>query len=238
MTTALLYSVLNDLLVIFCLLTWLCLSYPLSQGPFVHVASLCAALLSKFMAAVFGGIYMVRIETAMKPLKTVSSCPKHTTEYYIKATRSTLYCDTNLTVLWDIEYLSWTGLTEVKVKCWPPLTWDITGLLNVFSGQISTAPSSQSSPPARAEEERLQCYEEENTTAQIERLNIIVQCYFSQRLCFVCWCSVCIMSWIYSRKWTQKVTRSLSLVELIHISLSVCVFHSNWWRKSPLRGTR
>uniref|UniRef100_A0A669CGT3 Chloride channel protein 2 n=1 Tax=Oreochromis niloticus TaxID=8128 RepID=A0A669CGT3_ORENI len=27
-------------------------------GPFVHVASLCAALLSKFMAAVFGGIYM------------------------------------------------------------------------------------------------------------------------------------------------------------------------------------
>lgn len=29
------------------------------QGPFVHVASLCAALLSKFMA-LFGGIYMVR----------------------------------------------------------------------------------------------------------------------------------------------------------------------------------
>uniref|UniRef100_A0A3Q2CDD9 Chloride channel, voltage-sensitive 2a n=1 Tax=Cyprinodon variegatus TaxID=28743 RepID=A0A3Q2CDD9_CYPVA len=29
------------------------------EGPFVHVASLCAALLSKFMAAVFGGIYMV-----------------------------------------------------------------------------------------------------------------------------------------------------------------------------------
>uniref|UniRef100_A0A669E5J2 Chloride channel, voltage-sensitive 2a n=1 Tax=Oreochromis niloticus TaxID=8128 RepID=A0A669E5J2_ORENI len=28
------------------------------HGPFVHVASLCAALLSKFMAAVFGGIYM------------------------------------------------------------------------------------------------------------------------------------------------------------------------------------
>uniref|UniRef100_A0AAV2JPN7 Chloride channel protein n=1 Tax=Knipowitschia caucasica TaxID=637954 RepID=A0AAV2JPN7_KNICA len=28
------------------------------EGPFVHVASLCAALLSKFMAAVFGGIYM------------------------------------------------------------------------------------------------------------------------------------------------------------------------------------
>uniref|UniRef100_A0A3Q4HH33 Chloride channel, voltage-sensitive 2a n=1 Tax=Neolamprologus brichardi TaxID=32507 RepID=A0A3Q4HH33_NEOBR len=27
------------------------------EGPFVHVASLCAALLSKFMAAVFGGIY-------------------------------------------------------------------------------------------------------------------------------------------------------------------------------------
>uniref|UniRef100_A0A669BTP2 Chloride channel, voltage-sensitive 2a n=1 Tax=Oreochromis niloticus TaxID=8128 RepID=A0A669BTP2_ORENI len=30
------------------------------EGPFVHVASLCAALLSKFMAAVFGGIYMLR----------------------------------------------------------------------------------------------------------------------------------------------------------------------------------
>uniref|UniRef100_A0A3P8XPZ6 Uncharacterized protein n=1 Tax=Esox lucius TaxID=8010 RepID=A0A3P8XPZ6_ESOLU len=30
------------------------------EGPFVHVASLCAALLSKFMAALFGGIYMVR----------------------------------------------------------------------------------------------------------------------------------------------------------------------------------
>uniref|UniRef100_A0A3B3V0R1 Chloride voltage-gated channel 2 n=1 Tax=Poecilia latipinna TaxID=48699 RepID=A0A3B3V0R1_9TELE len=28
------------------------------EGPFVHVASLCAALLSKLMAAVFGGIYM------------------------------------------------------------------------------------------------------------------------------------------------------------------------------------
>lgn len=35
--------------------------HPLSQGPFVHVASLCAALLSKFMAAVFGGIFMVRM---------------------------------------------------------------------------------------------------------------------------------------------------------------------------------
>lgn len=33
-----------------------------SQGPFVHVASLCAALLSKFMAALFGGIFMVRGE--------------------------------------------------------------------------------------------------------------------------------------------------------------------------------
>ncbi|KAM6989659.1 chloride channel protein 2a isoform 6-T6 [Tautogolabrus adspersus] len=31
------------------------------EGPFVHVASLCAALLSKFMAALFGGIYMVRM---------------------------------------------------------------------------------------------------------------------------------------------------------------------------------
>uniref|UniRef100_A0A3B4WWT6 Chloride voltage-gated channel 2 n=1 Tax=Seriola lalandi dorsalis TaxID=1841481 RepID=A0A3B4WWT6_SERLL len=31
------------------------------EGPFVHVASLCAALLSKFMAAVFGGIYMVKM---------------------------------------------------------------------------------------------------------------------------------------------------------------------------------
>uniref|UniRef100_A0A8C7V5M6 Chloride channel, voltage-sensitive 2a n=1 Tax=Oncorhynchus mykiss TaxID=8022 RepID=A0A8C7V5M6_ONCMY len=30
------------------------------EGPFVHVASLCAALLSKFMAALFGGIYMLR----------------------------------------------------------------------------------------------------------------------------------------------------------------------------------
>uniref|UniRef100_A0A671Z1D3 Chloride channel protein 2 n=1 Tax=Sparus aurata TaxID=8175 RepID=A0A671Z1D3_SPAAU len=29
------------------------------EGPFVHVASLCAALLSKFMAALFGGIFMV-----------------------------------------------------------------------------------------------------------------------------------------------------------------------------------
>uniref|UniRef100_A0A8D0A155 Chloride voltage-gated channel 2 n=1 Tax=Sander lucioperca TaxID=283035 RepID=A0A8D0A155_SANLU len=28
------------------------------EGPFVHVASLCAALLSKFMAPLFGGIYM------------------------------------------------------------------------------------------------------------------------------------------------------------------------------------
>lgn len=37
-------------------------SHLLPQGPFVHVASLCAALLSKFMAAVFGGIFMVRTE--------------------------------------------------------------------------------------------------------------------------------------------------------------------------------
>lgn len=29
------------------------------KGPFVHVASLCAALLSKLMAALFGGIFMV-----------------------------------------------------------------------------------------------------------------------------------------------------------------------------------
>ncbi|XP_034411085.1 chloride channel protein 2a [Cyclopterus lumpus] len=32
------------------------------EGPFVHVASLCAALLSKFMAPLFGGIYSVRTE--------------------------------------------------------------------------------------------------------------------------------------------------------------------------------
>ncbi|KAK5859978.1 hypothetical protein PBY51_021490 [Eleginops maclovinus] len=32
------------------------------EGPFVHVASLCAALLSKVMAPLFGGIYMVRME--------------------------------------------------------------------------------------------------------------------------------------------------------------------------------
>ncbi|XP_029581745.1 chloride channel protein 2 isoform X5 [Salmo trutta] len=32
------------------------------EGPFVHVASLCAALLSKFMAALFGGIYMLKEE--------------------------------------------------------------------------------------------------------------------------------------------------------------------------------
>uniref|UniRef100_A0A3B4ZPU6 Chloride channel protein 2 n=1 Tax=Stegastes partitus TaxID=144197 RepID=A0A3B4ZPU6_9TELE len=31
------------------------------EGPFVHVASLCAALLSKFMAALFGGIYMMHL---------------------------------------------------------------------------------------------------------------------------------------------------------------------------------
>ncbi|KAG8014169.1 Chloride channel protein 2, partial [Nibea albiflora] len=31
------------------------------EGPFVHVASLCAALLSKFMAALFGGIFMMRM---------------------------------------------------------------------------------------------------------------------------------------------------------------------------------
>ncbi|XP_053294404.1 chloride channel protein 2a [Pleuronectes platessa] len=31
------------------------------EGPFVHVASLCAALLSKFMAALFGGIYMFKM---------------------------------------------------------------------------------------------------------------------------------------------------------------------------------
>lgn len=37
-------------------------SHLLPQGPFVHVASLCAALLSKFMAAVFGGIFMVRTD--------------------------------------------------------------------------------------------------------------------------------------------------------------------------------
>lgn len=42
------------------------LSLSLSQGPFVHVASLCAALLSKFMAALFGGIYMVRIINMLK----------------------------------------------------------------------------------------------------------------------------------------------------------------------------
>ncbi|KAM6948312.1 chloride channel protein 2a [Aplochiton taeniatus] len=32
------------------------------EGPFVHVASLCAALLSKFMAALFGGIYLLKEE--------------------------------------------------------------------------------------------------------------------------------------------------------------------------------
>uniref|UniRef100_A0A8C5FPP7 Chloride channel, voltage-sensitive 2a n=1 Tax=Gadus morhua TaxID=8049 RepID=A0A8C5FPP7_GADMO len=36
------------------------------EGPFVHVASLCAALLSKFMVALFGGTYMV------------SELPRHT----------------------------------------------------------------------------------------------------------------------------------------------------------------
>lgn len=41
---------------------------PLSQGPFVHVASLCAALLSKFMAAVFGGIFMVRTDLLIHTL--------------------------------------------------------------------------------------------------------------------------------------------------------------------------
>ncbi|XP_047188271.1 chloride channel protein 2a isoform X3 [Scophthalmus maximus] len=39
------------------------------EGPFVHVASLCAALLSKFMAAVFGGIDMVRMEEAFEGSK-------------------------------------------------------------------------------------------------------------------------------------------------------------------------
>ncbi|XP_031695882.1 chloride channel protein 2-like isoform X1 [Anarrhichthys ocellatus] len=33
------------------------------EGPFVHVASLCAALLSKFLAPLFGGIYTVRTAT-------------------------------------------------------------------------------------------------------------------------------------------------------------------------------
>lgn len=32
---------------------------PLPQGPFVHIASMCAALLSKFLS-LFGGIYEVR----------------------------------------------------------------------------------------------------------------------------------------------------------------------------------
>ncbi|XP_029560468.1 chloride channel protein 2 isoform X1 [Salmo trutta] len=32
------------------------------EGPFVHVASLCAALLSKFLAALFGGIYKLKEE--------------------------------------------------------------------------------------------------------------------------------------------------------------------------------
>ncbi|XP_023273508.1 chloride channel protein 2-like, partial [Seriola lalandi dorsalis] len=39
------------------------------EGPFVHVASLCAALLSKFMAAVFGGIYMVKMEEPFEGCK-------------------------------------------------------------------------------------------------------------------------------------------------------------------------
>eukprot|EP00064_Thunnus_orientalis_P012425 superscaffoldBa00001904_g12460 len=45
------------------------------EGPFVHVASLCAALLSKFMAAVFGGIYM---DTHSPPLmrdQSLDLCP-------------------------------------------------------------------------------------------------------------------------------------------------------------------
>lgn len=45
------------------------------QGPFVHVASLCAALLSKFMA-LFGGIYMVRgiffLYKLLQPIFTLS----------------------------------------------------------------------------------------------------------------------------------------------------------------------
>jgi chloride channel 2 len=34
-------------------------TYPHPQGPFVHIASMCAALLSKFLS-LFGGIYEVR----------------------------------------------------------------------------------------------------------------------------------------------------------------------------------
>lgn len=44
------------------------------EGPFVHVASLCAALLSKFMAAVFGGIYMDRV--SLKRDHTTGLCSK------------------------------------------------------------------------------------------------------------------------------------------------------------------
>ena len=36
---------------------------PLSQGPFVHIASICAAILSKFMS-VFCGVYEVRLRRA------------------------------------------------------------------------------------------------------------------------------------------------------------------------------
>lgn len=52
--------------------------HPLSQGPFVHVASLCAALLSKFMAALFGGIFMVRMVTTFKKKKRLPDMLMHT----------------------------------------------------------------------------------------------------------------------------------------------------------------
>lgn len=44
------------------------------EGPFVHVASLCAALLSKVMAPLFGGIYMDTLSPPLMRDRTLGFC--------------------------------------------------------------------------------------------------------------------------------------------------------------------
>ncbi|KAK5919554.1 hypothetical protein CgunFtcFv8_023434 [Champsocephalus gunnari] len=71
------------------------------EGPFVHVASLCAALLSKVMAPLFGGSYM---DTLSPPL----TCD-HTLDFCLFLQRTVCCASptcTSVTMIWIISWMS------------------------------------------------------------------------------------------------------------------------------------
>lgn len=47
------------------IISWFLLSFHNPQGPFVHIASICAAVLSRVMA-IFTGVYEVKLPTALQ----------------------------------------------------------------------------------------------------------------------------------------------------------------------------